>query len=120
MTIKSIEFYNDDITLFLAIKNGFKKTEVRALDSELSTKAFYNDIKPGDQINFFCGNDSILKRVTSIHKYKSLECLLNTEKLEDIEPGIEVNALRIKLLGFPGYPDRIKKYGLIAIRLADE
>lgn len=120
MSLKRIEFYKEDAQLFRLIKDSVKTTEVRALDDPTSSKSFYSTIQTGDEIEFFCGLDTITKKVGNVRRYQELDILLKNENIEDIEPSVNKSELKAKLLSFPNYPNRIKEYGLIAFDFADE
>ena len=110
--------------IFDAIRDGHKRVETRA-----ATKR-YADIKSGDGIVLVCGRNKLEKLVKRAVIFKTIPALLHKYNVRDIYPhtkdfGVGVNPntasekeLREIYYSFPGYKEKIKKYGLIAIELA--
>ena len=101
---------NKDI--FEAIINGKKKIETRA-----ATERF-RDIKAGDTVVLVCGNKKINKKVSKVELFKSMATVLKKYKPEAINPKIHtIQEARDMWYSFPGYKEKIKKYGLIVFNL---
>jgi ASC-1-like (ASCH) protein len=99
---------NKDI--FSAISRGKKKIETRAATER------YRDIKTGDLITFVCARNRFTKKVKKIKLFKSISAILRKYKPETINPKTRTaKEAREMWHGFPGYKEKIKKYGLIAI-----
>jgi len=101
---------NQDI--FDAIAIGKKKIETRA-----ATKKFCN-IKIGDIIVLICGDKKFNKRVSRVEFFKSITAIFKKYKPETINPKIHTTKeARDMWYSFPGYKEKIRKYGLIALKL---
>lgn len=97
---------------FNAIKNGKKKIETRAG----SPKYFY--IQAGDVLVFVCGKDKFEKKVKKVRKFKSIKALNKVYKPKQINPKTTTMGESEKMYySFPGYKEKIKKYGLVAMEL---
>lgn len=101
---------NSDI--FIAIKNGKKKIETRA-----ATKKYQN-IKTNDTIVFICASSRFKKKVKKVEFFKSVGAILKKYRPETINPNTYTTKEAYSMwYSFPGYKEKIKKYGLIAISL---
>ena len=101
-----------DRDIFNFIKNGKKKVETRAVTER------YRDIKQGDILIFICGKNKIERQVKRARIFKSLEAMLKKYKVKDINPKLFTSEeLKKMYYGFPGYKEKIKKFGLIALEL---
>ena len=101
---------NKDI--FIAIKKGKKKIETRAGSPK------YTNIKVGDILVFVCGKDRFSKKIKKVRKFKSIRALHKIYKPKEINPKTRTikDSERV-YYGFPGYAEKIKKYGLVALEL---
>ena len=97
---------------FEAIRNGKKKVETRAATTK------YADIKKDDMVKFVCGSSSFIRKVKKVQKFKTVDLMLKKYKVKDINPFIKTKEeLLEKYYSFPGYKEKIKRYGLIAFEL---
>ncbi len=95
-----------------AIKEGRKKIETRA-----ATKR-YRNIKAGDVVVLTCGAQRFEKIVRSAHIYKTIRALLRSHKPKEINPKASTEAELIDIYySFPGYREKIKEFGIIALEL---
>lgn len=107
-----LHFTDKDEDLFVQAKNCLRKIEVRAATYK------YKGIKSGDIIVFKCQGKYFVKKVKKAGKFKSLAALLKKYDIEDIMPDAKsLKDVEKRFHSFPGYRERIKKYGLIAIEL---
>ena len=98
--------------IFLAIKNGWKKIETRAASKKFSA------IKTGDKLILICGKEKIERKVKRVRVFKTIKTLLKKYKPQEINPkAFSEKDLTKMYCSFPGYKEKIKKYGLIAIEL---
>lgn len=98
--------------IFESIWDGRKKIETRAATVR------YQKAKKGDRVIFVCGDDIFEKRIADAHIFKSVDELLKKYKVKQINPNIETEEeLRKMFYSFPGYREKIKKHGLLAIEL---
>lgn len=98
--------------VFEAIKSGKKKVETRAATIK------FREIKSGDFIKLSCGKENFVKQTKSVKRFKNIKDLLNIYKIETINPKIHsVRELETMWFSFPGYKEKIKKYGLMAFEL---
>lgn len=101
-----------DRDIFEAICDGKKKVETRAATVR------YRDIKAGDILRFVCGKDSFEKKAQKVQIFKNIVTLLKKYRAKDINPFVKSAAeLRKMYYSFSGYRDKIKQYGIIAIKL---
>ena len=101
-----------DKDIFDALKKGKKKVETRAATSKDRA------IKAGDIFVFVCGNRKLKKRVCAASVFKTPAILLKKYKVKDINPDLKTEKeLKDMWLRFPGYAEKIKKHGLIAVKL---
>jgi len=110
--VHRLRFRSANRDIFEAIRSGKKTVETRA------ATARYRDIASGDQVLLVCGRDSFVKKVRSARLFQSLPALLRQHRVRDINPYIRTAAaLQAMYESFPGYKEKIKKFGLIALEL---
>lgn len=98
--------------IFEMIKNGKKQVETRAGSPK------YFDIKAGDILVFACGNNKFQKEIKKVRKFKNVEALHKIYKPIDINPKTKTVQESARMYySFPGYKEKIKKYGLVAFEL---
>lgn len=101
---------NKDI--FEAIMSGKKKIETRAATSK------YGNIKSKDMVVLVCGSKKIEKKVKKTEHFSSIGAILKKYKPETINPKTHTaKEARDMWNSFPGYEEKIKEFGLIAITL---
>ena len=99
--------------IFENIHSGKKKIETRAATIR------YKDIAVGDTIVFVCNGSSFEQKILRVEHFSSVEDLLKKYKPKDINPKIKTaDELRTLYYSFPGYKEKIKKFGLIALTLS--
>lgn len=100
--------------IFDAIRDGRKTIETRAATVR------YQKARKGNRVIFVCGKDIFEKRIADAHIFKSVDELLKKYKVKQINPNIETEEELKKMYhSFPGYREKIKKHGLLAIELED-
>lgn len=98
--------------IFDAIRSGRKTIETRAATVR------YQKIKKGDRVILVCGKDLFEKKVIDVAIFKSIDALLKKYKVRQINPNVKTEEdLRELYYSFPGYREKIKKHGLVAIEL---
>lgn len=101
---------NKDI--FDAIKEGKKKIETRAATIK------YRNIKAGDVVILSCGTQKFEKRVRSVRIFKTVRAMLRSYKPKEINPKVSTESELIDIYySFPGYRNKIKKFGIIALEV---
>jgi ASC-1-like (ASCH) protein len=101
-----------DRAIFEAVLNGKKKVETRAATSKFAK------IKAGDSIILICGKDRLEKQVKKAKIFKTIPAMLKEYYFKDINPLIgSVKELEKMYSSFPGYEEKIKKCGLIALEI---
>jgi ASC-1-like (ASCH) protein len=109
----TLRFRATNRDIFEAIRSGKKKIETRAGSPK------YFDIKAGDTLVFVCGKERFNKKVKSVHKFKSIKALHKIYKPIEINPKTKTIQESEKMYhSFSGYREKIKKYGLIALKLS--
>ena len=107
-----LKFREADKIFFNAIRDGRKTVETRAATPQ------YRRIKRGDRLIFQCGKRKIEKKVKEIYLFKNIDELLDRLDLESIMPDISSKGEAKKVwYSFPGYREKIAKYGLVALVL---
>ena len=97
---------------FLNIKNGSKKIETRA-----GTVRF-RKIGKGDILVLVCGKEKLKKKVLSVTKFESILALFKTYPIKDVMPEMKsIEEATARYYSYPGYEEKIKKFGLIAFKL---
>lgn len=110
-----------DSWIFERIRSGEKTIETRALNGATSRKAYYGDIKQGDTVEFVCNGECLSRRIGLVRKYRDFEKYLVSEDLGNIlGPGTDIDKARKIHYSFPGYEDRLQKYGIVAFELINE
>ena len=101
--VKDRQFFHD-------IKKRVKTVETRA-----ATKRF-RDIETGDIIIFICGKDKLKMTAKKARHFKSIDSVIKKVDFKKIMPRVKnITELKRIYYGFPGYREKIKKLGLIAI-----
>lgn len=108
----TLRFRSVNQDIFNAIISGKKKVETRAASEK------YKAIAKGDVIVLVCGKKKVEKKVKFSKIYKSVNALLKTYRPEQINPTCStVKETRDMYYSFPGYKEKIKKFGIIALEL---
>jgi ASC-1-like (ASCH) protein len=101
-----------DRAIYNLIKSGEKKFETRAGGPK------YQNIQKGNIVVLKCGKDRFEKKVAEVHKFKSVKEMLKNYKPSDILPGVKsADELMGLYHSFPGYDERLKKYGIMVFEL---
>ena len=108
------------------IASGKKKVEGRVPDFDNPAKD-YRSMEPGDVLIFYAVNPDLSPitdlpecrfRVSFINHYNSIEEMLALEGRTNLLPGTSSDEDAAKTYtSFPGYVERIKKYGVYALGL---
>lgn len=107
-----LRFRASDRAIFEAILNGQKTIETRA-----ATKK-YNQITAGDTLVLVCGEDRASKNITRVEHFESLKDLFRTFNFKTILPQAKSTEEASKIiLSFPGYKEKIKAHGIMALVL---
>lgn len=110
--ILQIRFRTVNRKTFEAIRGGSKKIETRAGTTK------YQKMRKGDRLTLVCGKSRITKRIKSAEHFKSIAALLKKYKVSEINPLYKMpGELKQMYYSFPGYKEKIKKYGLVAWEL---
>jgi len=97
---------------FDAIKRGLKKIETRAGSPR------YQGIEKGYVLTIACGKERIARRVVNARRFKSVDALMRAVPFRDIMPWAPTKAAaREAWYGYPGYEERLKKFGIVAWNL---
>src|SRR3989344_4692864 len=106
----TLRFRKVNSDIFIAIKNEKKKIETRA-----ATKKYQN-IKAGDTIMFVCAGSRFKKKVRKVEFFKSVGAILTKYRPKTINSNIHTTQEAYSMwYSFPGYKEKINKYGLVAI-----
>jgi ASC-1-like (ASCH) protein len=101
---------NKDI--WQAVKDGTKTVETRAATPR------YQSIKVGDSLVFVCGSSRFEKIIYKTRLFKTPRAVARAYGTRKVHPGIStIKELGKMYLSFPGYAEKIDKYGIIAFEL---
>lgn len=96
----------------MPLKVDEKKVETRAASVK------YRNINVGDNVILVCGKNKFEKRIDKVKIFKTINALLLEYKANEINPKTKSKQeLQETYDSFPGYKEKIKKYGLIALEL---
>ena len=110
--IHKLLFLEKDRNTFKLIQSGKKNIETRAGNPE------YFFIKAGDYIEFSCGDEKVVRKVRNILHYTTLNDLFAAYKPQEINPEVfSYEELRERYVSFPGYHDRLDRYGVLVFEL---
>ena len=99
--------------IFDAIRRGTKKVETRAATER------YRSIRKGDSVRLVCGTRRFEKEVIRVTFFRSIVALLKRYSPQEIHPAVRSKDELVKIYhGFPGYREKIRKHGLIALELS--
>lgn len=101
-----------DQEIFDQIKSGEKSIETRAATTR------YAKIQAGDELEFVCGQDKVIKAILAVVRYDTVESIFQSADWSRVMPGVDSldEAKRI-YYSYPGYEDKIDRHGLIALYL---
>lgn len=94
---------------FSLIRNGLKKVEGR------KNSPRYQNILPGDVIEFYCGDSSFLAEVTEIKRYKGLTEYLTSVTPEGALPGVQSMEEAIRIYHQWSSEEEILRYGFLGL-----
>lgn len=101
-----------DRQFFELIKFGEKTIETRAATDK------YRRIKAKDILIFKCGKNKLEKAVTRVHHFRTIEDLAGSLDLRKIMPFVSsIKQAKLVWYSFPGYQEKIRKYGLVAFEI---
>jgi ASC-1-like (ASCH) protein len=107
-----LRFREENRDIFQAIKKGKKRVETRAATIR------YHKIMEGDEVTLLCGKDKFNKMVKRAYVFKTIMALLKKYTPTEIHPHMKTHTELTKLYySFPGYKEKIRKNGLIALEL---
>ena len=112
--VHQLRFRVTDRDIFEAVRSGAKTVETRAATVK------YMDIAAGDELVFRCGRDSFRKKVARVRQFGTITGLLRRYRPRQIHPAAATAAdLKAMYAGFPGYREKIRKFGLMAMELGE-
>lgn len=107
-----LRFREVDRDKFEALRNGEKPIETRAATPK------YQNIHKNDSLVVVCGQDKFEKTVKEAAIYPSLGSLFKNHDFREILPDSDSEAEAIAIIeSFPGYKEKIRKNGIIALRV---
>ena len=94
---------------FNEVKDGTKRVETRAATER------YRNIKKGDVLIVVCGKSRITKVVKKAHHFSSITAMIKVIPMRKIMPSVSsMTELRKAYYSYPGYKEKIQRYGLVA------
>ncbi len=98
--------------IFEAIRSGRKNVETRAATER------YRGIVGGDTVVLVCGRDRCIKQVERVEYFRTFAAMLRRYAIHEINPNVtSAKELREMYSSFPGYREKVKKHGFIALEL---
>lgn len=105
-----LRFRAADRRIFDALKSGVKRVETRAATTK------YAGVVPGDELVLVCGRDNFRKPINLVRYYATIEEMLREIPYQEIMPWARsVQEVNQTYAGFPGYPAKIKQFGIVAL-----
>lgn len=112
MTERHFPIRETDRRVFDALRDGSKKLETRAGSPR------YQRVAAGDTAVFDCGKDRITRKIVAVRHFPDIHSLIVHYGVKTITPWFDTEEEQVKMYhGFPGYSERIAKYGIIAMEL---
>lgn len=109
-----LKFALGNRSIFEFIKSGAKKVETRAASVK------YKGIKIGDTVTLSCGKQKFIKKIKRATVFDSIDSLLDMYEPSDINPDLKSrDEIEEMYMSFPGYEEKIKEFGIIALELED-
>lgn len=97
---------------FNLIRNGQKTIEGR-----INSRPF-NEWKENQEVEFFCGEQSVKCRIVKVVRHSSFEEMLEKEGYKPCLPDVSSLEQGIKIYdNIPGYADKAKRFGVLAIHI---
>lgn len=108
----TLRFAADDKKTFDAVRKGAKSIETRAATDR------YRKIKTGDILVLVCAGKRLEKKVLRVRHFKTIEGLFRAIPIKKIDPfASSIQDARKTYHGYPGYRDKIRKFGIMAFDL---
>ena len=106
----TLRFRAVDKKNLMEIRDGLKSIETRAATEK------YRDIKRGDTLILVCGKQRIERVVGNLKIFKTINALFQSVPFRKIMPSAESEEeARNIYYSYPGYREKIRKYGIIAM-----
>ena len=110
---KVLRFRKADKYIFNAIRRRLKTIETRAATIR------FQDIKKRDILVFICGQERFEKEVKKVSYFKNIEDMVKSVNFKKIMPFVSsLEEFKDTYNKFPGYKEKIKKFGLVALDLS--
>ena len=112
MKTYTLRFRAIDKKNFDELKKGLKSVETRAATVR------YNAVQKGDVLVIVCGKARIEKKIKRVRHFASIAALTKAIPYKKINPSARSIAEVVKMYyGYPGYKEKIKKFGIVAMEL---
>lgn len=109
----TLRFAKQNLQTWQFVKNGKKKIETRAGTNK------YLPIKKGDALIFSCSGKKFEKQVKKVTHFKTIKSLIKKYKPGLINPGVNtLKEMEDMYYSYPGYKEKIKKFGILAFELS--
>jgi ASC-1-like (ASCH) protein len=97
---------------FKLIQEGKKTIEGRIYSGPT------RDLRCGDRLTFINQNEKARCEVVAIHVYNTFREMFSKENMQKLLPGVRTIEEGVRLYeSLPGYPERVKRYGVAAIHI---
>ena len=106
-------FNKNNKDIFEMLRDGNKTIETRAATVK------YRKLQAGEIISFSCDGSIFEKTIAKVTHFDSIGSLLKKYKPEDINPKLHTTEEIVTMYhSFPGYEEKIKQSGIVAIEFA--
>jgi len=101
-----------DKIVFDSIKENKKTIETRAATDK------YRKIEKNDILVFVCDNETIEKEIKKVECYKNIDQMVKVIDFKKIMPFVNsIEEMKKVYFSFPGYKEKIEKFGLVVFKL---
>lgn len=112
MKTYKIKFRVIDKDNFNDIKEGRKVFETRAATVK------YKNMAVGDKLEISCGKNKVIKTITKVRYFRSIDAMLKAIPLKKIMPDVaSIAQAKKRWYGYPNYKEKIKENGIVALLL---
>lgn len=107
-----LRFVQTNRHIFNAIKDRKKTIETRAATVK------YKNLKKGDVLELVCGSERFSRKIKRVRHFKTIVAMLKICSIQKINPFIVTKKeLEERYRSFPGYAEKIKKFGLMTFEI---
>ncbi|HVN26164.1 MAG TPA: hypothetical protein VMT99_00730 [Candidatus Paceibacterota bacterium] len=104
----------EDRGMFIDIRDGLKTVETRAATPR------YRAIRKGDVLVFTCGRGRLRRKIARVRVFRTVGALAKAVPVRRVMPAVRsLGEMRTIYRGYPGYREKIRRYGIIAFDMIE-